>query len=338
MKLSILDQSPIGTGQSPAQALRNTVELAELADQLGYTRYWVAEHHAMHSHGGSAPEVLVAAIAARTGRIRVGSGGVLLSHYSPFKVAEVFRTLEALYPGRIDLGIGRSAGSSPIESYALRGTRGTAQAVSSGDDFDDKLVELLAFLDGSFPAGHPFHDVVVTPTGAGRPDVWLLGSSPRSGAVAAQLGLPYAYAHFINPAPTRAVFADHRARTGGTGTAILGIGVYCADTEAEAERVYATQRAFRRRLTRNDVRPVPSPEQSLLELADGDDPLGAERFEFPRYVYGTPSRVRDQILAITEATGAEEVIALATIYDHADRLRSYELLAQAFALQPVAAV
>jgi luciferase family oxidoreductase group 1 len=260
---------------------------------------------------------------------------VLLSHYSPFKVAEVFRTLEALYPGRIDLGIGRSAGSSPIESYALRSTRGTAPAV---DDFDDKLIELLALLDGGFPAGHPFHDIVVTPTGTGRPDVWLLGSSPRSGAVAAQLGLPYAYAHFINPAPTRAVFADHRARTGGSGTAILGIGVYCADTEAEAERIYATQRAFRRRLTRNDVRPVPSPEQSLLELADGDDPLGAERFEFPRYVHGTPDKVRDQILAITEATGAEEVIALATIHSHTDRLRSYELLAEAFALQPRDAV
>ncbi|MEU0557148.1 LLM class flavin-dependent oxidoreductase [Dactylosporangium sp. NPDC006015] len=331
MKLSILDQSPIGTGQSPAQALRNTVELAELADQLGYTRYWVAEHHAMHSHGGSAPEVLVAAIAARTSRIRVGSGGVLLSHYSPFKVAEVFRTLEALYPGRIDLGIGRSAGSSPIETYALRG------ASSLPDDFDDKLVQLLAFLDGSFPPGHPFHDIVVTPTGTGRPEVWLLGSSPRSGAVAAQLGLPYAYAHFINPAPTRAVFADHQARTGGTGKAILGIGVYCAGTDAEAERIYATQRAFRKRLTRNDVRPVPTPEQSLLELADGDDPLGAERFEFPRYVHGTPDRVRDQILAITEATGAEEVIALATIHDHADRLRSYELLASAFALQPALA-
>ncbi|MEV4140803.1 LLM class flavin-dependent oxidoreductase [Dactylosporangium sp. NPDC049742] len=331
MKLSILDQSPIGTGQSPAQALRNTVELAELADQLGYTRYWVAEHHAMHSHGGSAPEVLVAAIAARTSRIRVGSGGVLLSHYSPFKVAEVFRTLEALYPGRIDLGIGRSAGSSPIETYALRG------ASSLPDDFDDKLVQLLAFLDGSFPPGHPFHDIVVTPTGTGRPEVWLLGSSPRSGAVAAQLGLPYAYAHFINPAPTRSVFADHRARTGGSGKAILGIGVYCADTDAEAERIYATQRAFRKRLTRNDVRPVPTPEQSLLELADGDDPLGAERFEFPRYVHGTPDRVRDQILAITEATGAEEVIALATIHDHADRLRSYELLASAFALQPALA-
>ncbi|MEV4510296.1 LLM class flavin-dependent oxidoreductase [Dactylosporangium sp. NPDC049525] len=333
MKLSILDQSPIGAGQSPAQALRNTVELAVLADELGYTRYWVAEHHAMHSHGGSAPEVLVAAIAARTERIRVGSGGVLLSHYSPFKVAEVFRTLEALHPGRIDLGIGRSAGSSPVESYALRGTRGTAPVA---DDFDDKLVELLAFLDGGFPPGHPFRDVVVTPTGTGRPEVWLLGSSPRSGVAAAQLGLPYAYAHFINPAPTRAVFADYQARTGGTGGAILGIGVYCADTDAEAERIYATQRAFRRRLTRNDVRPVPSPEQSLRELADGDDPLGAERFEFPRYVHGTPDKVRDQILAITEATGAEEVIALATIYDHADRLRSYELLAEAFALQPVA--
>ncbi|MER7008432.1 LLM class flavin-dependent oxidoreductase [Dactylosporangium sp. NPDC000555] len=334
MRLSILDQSPVGDGYSPAQALHNTVELAELADQLGYTRFWVAEHHAMHSHGSSAPEVVVATIAARTSRIRVGSGGVLLGHYSPYKVAEVFRTLEALHPGRIDLGIGRSSGSSPLESYALRSVRSLTPAP---DEFDDKLAELLAFMTDSLPAGHPFHGAVVTPAGTGVPEVWLLGSSPRSAVAAAQLGLPYAYAHFINPAPTREVFADYRASGGGAGRAILGIGVYCADTDAEAERVYATQRAFRRRLVRNDVRPVPSSEQALLELADGDDPLGTERFEFPRYVHGTPDRVRDQLLAIAEATGAKELIALATIHDHRDRLRSYELLAEAFALNPLPA-
>jgi len=177
MRLSVIDQSPVSSGSTPADALHNTIDLAQHTDALGYTRYWIAEHHATPGFASPAPEVLIARVAAETSAIRVGSGGVLLPHYSPLKVAEVFRVLHALYPGRIDLGIGRAPGSAPLEAYALRRDRGRGEWV---DDFPEQLTELLAFLRREFPPAHPFARILVTPDMPGTPDVWLLGSSPWS--------------------------------------------------------------------------------------------------------------------------------------------------------------
>src|ERR687893_3058277 len=184
MRLSVLDQSPIPEGSTGAQALRNTIDLAQLADQLGYHRYWVAEHHGGLSLAGPAPEVLIGPIASATRRIRVGSGGVMLPHYSPLKVAEQFSMLAGLFPGRIDLGLGRASGTDPMTTFALQRDRRHA----APDDFPQQLAELLAHFEGRFPADHPFARLAGTlPGGDEQPDVWLLGSSPQSGIWAAQL-------------------------------------------------------------------------------------------------------------------------------------------------------
>src|SRR4051812_11965717 len=193
VRLSVLDQSPIPEGLAHADALANTLDLARLADELGYHRYWVAEHHGGPMLAGSSPEILIGAIARETERIRVGSGGVMLPHYSPFKVAEVFAVLSGLHPGRIDLGLGRAAGTDPLTTFALQRDRRQA----SPDDFPDQLGELLAYLNGTIPDDHPFHRLRL-PTDD-RPEVWLLGSSPQSAIWADQLGLDYAFADFINP-------------------------------------------------------------------------------------------------------------------------------------------
>src|ERR1700694_4743318 len=201
MKLSVLDQSPVPAGFTPADALRNTIQLARAADSLGYERYWIAEHHAIETLASPAPEILIARVAAETSGIRVGSGGVLLPHYSALKVAEVFRMLHAMYPDRIDLGIGRAPGGTPLDTFALQRYRGQQLPV---DDFPQQLRELMAFLNRDFPAKHPFSRLTVSPDMPGCPEVWLLGSSLWSASAAAQLGLRYAFAHFIDSNPTRA--------------------------------------------------------------------------------------------------------------------------------------
>src|SRR5688500_3442834 len=196
LRLSVLDQSPIAEGSTGAEALRNTIDLARLADSLGYHRYWLAEHHGGELLAGPSPEALIGPVAAATERIRVGSGGVMLPHYSPFKVAETFSLLAALFPGRIDLALGRASGTDPMTAFALQRDRRQA----APDDFPQQLAELLAYYDGAFPDDHPFRRLPhALPGGEERPDVWLLGSSPQSAIWAAQLGLPYAFAEFINP-------------------------------------------------------------------------------------------------------------------------------------------
>src|SRR3954451_7143397 len=196
MRISVLDQSPISEDSSGPEALRNTIDLAQLVDSLGYTRYWVAEHHGGAMLAGASPRGLIGPIAAATTRIRVGSGGVMLPHYSPFKVAETFSLLAGLYPGRIDLGIGRAAGTDPMTTHALQRDRSRAMA----DDFPQQLTELLAFYDGTIPVSNPLHRLMkVLPGRPEQPEPWLLGSSPQSALWAGELGLPYSFADFINP-------------------------------------------------------------------------------------------------------------------------------------------
>jgi luciferase family oxidoreductase group 1 len=333
MRLSVIDQSPVSSGSTPADALRNTIDLARRTDALGYERYWIAEHHATPGFASPAPEVLIACVAAETSGIRVGSGGVLLPHYSPLKVAEVFRVLHALYPGRIDLGIGRAPGSAPLEAYALRRDRGRGEWV---DDFPEQLVELLAFLRREFPPAHPFARILVTPDMPGAPDVWLLGSSPWSARAASELGLPYAFAHFINPEPTREALEYYRSHAGeGKRRTILALGAICADTQAEADRQAAPVR-LRRYLRAQGVEPgeIPTPEEALAQLGPGGDPLPPERAEWPRYIAGTPDHVRDRLTGIAAALGVDELMILTIVHDHRARVRSYELLAEAFRLTP----
>jgi luciferase family oxidoreductase group 1 len=333
MKLSVIDQSPVSSGSTPAGALHNTIDLARHADVLGYERYWIAEHHATPGFASPAPEVLIARVAAETSGIRVGSGGVLLPHYSPLKVAEVFRVLHALYPDRIDLGIGRAPGSAPLEAFALRRDRGKGEWV---DDFPDQLAELLAFLHRAFPPAHPFARILVTPDMPGTPDVWLLGSSPWSARAASELSLPYAFAHFINPGPTREALqyygahVEQRARR-----TILALGVICAETEDEALRQAAPVRLRRyQRAQGIEPGPILSPEDALAQLGPGPDPMPEERGEWPRYLVGSVEQVRGRLEHIAAELAVDELMILTIVHDHAVRVRSYELLAQAFGLTP----
>lgn len=336
MKLSIVDQSPVSFGSTPAQALHNSIELARLADRLGYERYWMAEHHGMEILACPAPEILMTRIAAETSRIRVGSGAVLLPHYSPLKVAEAFRMLHALYPGRIDLGIGRAPGGTQLEARALRGDRGTTPAI---DDFPDRLLELEAFLGHGFPADHPFSKIRVTPDMPGSPDLWLLGSSEWSASAAAKLGLRYAFAHFIDPQFTRVAIEQYRAEFTPSKYVrepqlIVALGVVCAETDREAHRLALSSRALLRRFRTFPRNPglVPTPEEAELELASGLNPAVFETGEWPRYTVGSPASVRSQLERITSELHINELMIVTIVHDHRARLQSYELLARAFNL------
>jgi luciferase family oxidoreductase group 1 len=334
MKLSVIDQAPVASGSTAAQALHNTLSLARLTDRLGFHRYWVAEHHAMPTLACTAPEVLLARLGAETTRIRIGSGGVMLPHYSPLKVAEQFKILEALYPGRIDLGVGRAPGGSPIDSYALRRERVDRPLP---DDFPEQLIELLAFLHDHFPEKHPFKRILVSPHTPEAPDVWLLGSSMWSADAAAQLGLPYAFAHFISPEPTRAAIEHYQSRFKPSRylqapQAIVALGAICADTDEEAQRLMSSARLMRRRRDRGEWLPVPSVEEAMREL--GDDALKPMRdtSEWPRYFVGSPSTVRKQFESLSQGLSLDELMIVTIVHDHAARLRSYELLAKEFRL------
>ena len=330
MKLGVLDQSPVPAGARPEDALRNTIDLARHADRLGYSRYWLAEHHNTRGLAGPAPEVMVATVAGATERIRVGSGGVMLPHYSPLKVAETFHVLEALHPGRIDLGIGRAPGGDPISAAALRIP--TAQ----GDQFPHQVQDLIGWLEDRMNGEHPFARVRATPEPTnGTPPVWLLGSSDYSAAVAAVLGTAFSFAHFINPAMGDAVVRDYRERFKPSPTlpeplANVGVGAVCAETTEEALRLAASVRLWRRRLMRGDPGPVPTVEEALAELG----PKALERPHDPerRLVIGNPDEVRVELTEIAEAYRVDELIVLTIAHDHAARVRSYELIAEAFEL------
>lgn len=335
MRLSVLDQSPVSSGSTPADALRHTIELARLADRLGYERYWIAEHHATQTLASPAPEILIARLGVETERIRVGSGGVMLPHYSPLKVAEQFRMLHALYPDRVDLGIGRAPGGTPLETFALRRER---LETPMPDDFPDQLVELMGFLHHEFAARHPFSRIQVSPDMPGAPTVWLLGSSLWSASAAAQLGLPYAFAHFIAPEPTRAAVEHYRSRFQASRylaepRCIVALGAICAETDEEADRLSASVRLMGRRLRQGDLRPVPTVEEAQRELASPSSATSADAGEWPRHVFGSPPTLRAGLEEMAGALRVDELMIVTIVHDHAARLRSYELLARAFGLR-----
>ena len=340
IKLSVLDQSPVSDGFTPADALRNTIELARLADKLGYERLWIAEHHAIVTLASPSPEILIARIGAETSNIRIGSGGVLLPHYSPLKVAENFRMLHAMYPGRIDLGIGRAPGGSGLEAFALRRDRSDRP---QNDDFEEQLLELLAFLHHDFPAEHPFARIKVSPDMPGAPEVWLLGSSAWSSAVAAKWGLPYSFAHFISPEETSMAVENYRSNFQPSKhldrpRAIVALGVICADTEAEAKRLFTSTELHIRRIRQQGKRlPVPTPEQAIAELRileSASDLVVRGTGEWPRYVVGAPEQVRDELERMASHLQVEEMMIIAVLHDYRARLRSYQLVAEALNIPP----
>ncbi|HEX2015830.1 MAG TPA: LLM class flavin-dependent oxidoreductase [Solirubrobacteraceae bacterium] len=332
LRLSVLDQSPIPEGLTGADALHNTLDLARLADARGYHRYWVAEHHGGPMLASASPEALIGPIASATRHLRVGSGGVMLPHYSPLKVAETFSILAALYPGRIDLGLGRAAGTDPITTFALQRDRRQA----APDDFPAQLAERLGYLEGRLPDDHPFARLAALPGGPARPEPWLLGSSPQSAVWAAELGLPYAFADFINPAGApftevyREQFRPTQARPGPV-TAVAA-WVICADTDEEAQRLAASSRMTLTLLRRGQLIPVPPVEQALRFLAAEGRPLDAQPGG-RRGIIGAPETVRRGLEELAAEYGAEEVIVVTITHEHAARRRSYELLAETFELR-----
>ena len=327
LKLSVLDQSPIAEGTSAAQAFANTVDLARYAEQLGYHRYWLAEHHATTGLAGSAPEVMIAHVAAHTSTIRVGSGGVMLPHYSPLKVVEQFRVLHALHPGRIDLGLGRAPGSDGLTAIALQ--RDRSQRLS--DDFAQQMAELLAWLGEGFPEDHPFRRIDATPLMPGGPEVWLLSSSGWSAVAAAQLGLSLCFASFINPDAAEesiALYREHFTPSAALQEprVTLALSVVCARTDTEADRLASSVRLWRRRQRAGQRGPVPTVEEAAAQLGGPDKP--------GRMLVGGPGRVADGLLALAETYAMDEIMVVTITHDHAARRRSYELLAGAVGLEP----
>ncbi|WP_419896770.1 LLM class flavin-dependent oxidoreductase [Roseomonas sp. USHLN139] len=337
--LSILDQSTIASGRGADAAIRESLALAQLADELGYARYWLAEHHNSESHGGSAPEILIAAIAATTRRIRIGSAGVMLPHYAALKVAEQFRVLEAIAPGRIDLGLGRAPGSDGRTAYALN----PAAAQSGADRFPAQVQEVLGWLGDGLPVNHPFASIRAQPEVPTRPEVWMLGSSEYGAQLAGYLGLPYCFAHFITDgggaelalAQYRQSFRPLPGRLQAPHAA-LAVFALCAGTEAEAQRLFSSRALWRLSRDRGIYPPLPSPEEAAAHPYSEADRQKIERMQ-ARALIGTPDRVRARLEALAEELGAQEVAVLTPVHDPAARRDSIRLLARAFGLAGAAA-
>jgi luciferase family oxidoreductase group 1 len=330
--LSVLDLSPITTGHSGAQALRNSLDLAQLADRLGYTRYWVAEHHNLASVASSAPDIMIGQIAALTSRIRVGSGGVMLPNHAPLTVAERFKVLEALFPGRIDLGLGRAPGTDPITSIALR----RRQDVREDDDFLERFQELMLIESRGFPEGHPFRSVRAMPADVPLPPIHLLGSSGYSAELAAMIGAGFAFAHHFATHDAVAAMTTYRTHFRPSPAlakphAVLGVAAVAADSDAEAERLATTIELNFVRRSKGEYLPLASPEEAA---AYDYSPIDRERIgrNRARVFAGSPKTVVARLEPLIAATQADEVMVTTMIYDHAARRHSYELLAQAFGL------
>lgn len=326
--LSVLDLAPVGEGSSPARALQQSLELAQHVERLGYGRYWVAEHHNMPGIASSSPPVLLAAVGQRTSTIRLGSGGVMLPNHSPLVVAEQFGMLEALHPGRIDLGLGRAPGTDQITALALRRTRERIAV----DDFDSQLGELLGYFNGSIPDEHPFSRITATPGLGYQPAIWLLGSSDYGARLAGRLGLPYSYAHHFASGGTDEAVAVYRdefrpSEVLAEPYLMLGVAVICAETDERAQWLAGPGRLAMVRLRSGRPGLYPTPEQaaeysftpSEREIAKG---LGRSA------VVGSVATVQRELHALIERTGAQELMVTTMTHGHVDRMTSYRLVAE----------
>ena len=340
MRLSVLDQSPVRSDGTAADAVAETIALAKACERLGYHRYWLAEHHNTKSFAGSAPEVLIARVAAETKTIRVGSGGVMLTHYSPLKVAEQFRMLEILSPGRIDLGLGRAPGTD----------QRTAQALQAGpqgwgiDAFPSQVHLLRQFLDDaagqSLPEDHPYRGIHASPMGPTRPEMWLLGSGIHSAVYAGELGLPFAHAHFISAEGSEEAVENYRHRFKPSSWCerpriAMGVAALAAETEEDARKLAASRNLWVVRLLTGRPIAFPPPEEALDYPYTDQEKALLENIE-ARSTVGTPDVVKKKLTALAERHGAEELVIVTITYDAKSRTRSYELLAKEFGLAPVA--
>lgn len=338
LKLSVVDQSPAHDNLSQTNGLHNTLELAKLCDKLGYHRYWIAEHHATPSYSSPCPEIVIGQIAAHTQRIRVGSGGIMLSHYSPYKVAEVFRTLEAFFPGRIDLGFGRAPGGAALPSQALAYPHRTV-----GPDAYPALVEaLVGFADNQIPNNHPFAGLQVTPMDSSAPELWTLGSAAGSIDLAAYFGVGFVLALFIGTHERPREIISHyrkqfRARPGSamqTPQAMISSAVICAESKEEALFLASSHTYWKIMAARGVREAIRSPEECLARLSELS-PHELEEFHITRnsMITGTPEQCREALEAQAAYYGVDEVVAVAVTHSFAPRLRSYEMLAKAFELE-----
>jgi luciferase family oxidoreductase group 1 len=330
--LSILDLSVVTTGTPPAVALRNSIDLARHADQLGYVRYWLAEHHNLSSVASPAPDLMIGQIAAVTEHIRVGSGGVMLPNHAPLMVAERFKMLEALFPGRIDLGLGRAPGTDGATAHALR----RRLEVREGDDFLERLHELTLWETRDFPPGHPYNNVVAMPDDVPLPPIWLLGSSDYSADLSAQIGMGFAFAHHFASYDAvealthyRSRFVPSRWRAKPHG--ILAVAVVAADTDAEAEKLATSMDLNRLRRDRGQYLPLPSVEEALAyPYTDAERAsIGRNR---SRLFVGSPAIVMQKLQPMIAESQADELMVITAVYDHDARKKSYSLLADAFGL------
>ncbi|TGE24026.1 LLM class flavin-dependent oxidoreductase [Hymenobacter aquaticus] len=335
LRLSILDQSPVRQGGTARQAILETIELAQLADRLGYTRYWVSEHHNTPTLAGSTPEVLMAHLAGITQRIRVGSGGVMLPHYSALKVAENFRMLETLFPGRIDLGIGRAPGSDRLTASVLNPANSFTES-----DFIEQLMDLSRYLTDTAEPDTIQEKVKATPLATTVPEPWILSSSGQSGLFAAYLGMAFSFAHFINPVGGPQMVRMYQDRFKPSEhlqkpLANVAIFVLCAETEEKARQLHQSLAVQMLRLEQGQRTQMP-PYEEIKDYQYSAAEQERLAYNWQRIISGTPSQLKEQITDLAQQYGVEEVVAVTITYDFADRLRSYELLAEAFALTPAA--
>ena len=327
VRLSMLDQTPVIEGHSVADAIAATVDLAQAADDLGYVRYWVAEHHGSLALANPAPEIMVARLAAATRRLRIGSGGVMLPYYSPWKVAEQFLLLEAMFPGRIDLGLGRAPGGDQ------RTARAVAGGPPNGEQFPEQVQALAWLLSGELPEGHPYAELLMQPRPAGRPDLWMLGSSDFGGRLAAHLGINFCFAHFIAADQGEPVMQWYREQFQAgyqqRPYSAVALFVICADSDAEAADLEAAVDLRRLYQAYGLNRPIPTIATARAMQYSARDRAIIEA-EKPRSIVGTPERVVERMLEVQSAFGADEIVVLTVAASYQARLRSAQLLAEAF--------
>ncbi|MDQ0225380.1 LLM class flavin-dependent oxidoreductase [Metabacillus niabensis] len=329
MKLSVLDQSVIRMGETANQAFEKTTKLAMLTDELGYTRFWVAEHHNTNGLAGTSPEVLLAHLAAHTKRIRVGSGGVLLPQYSPFKVAENFKVLEALYPGRIDLGVGRSPGGSPVTRLAL--TDGIRKSLN---EFPRQVRDLQSFLTNEISNDHPFHQVKAYPQSYTMPEMWMLGVRQTGAMLAAEYGTSFTYGHFITPVNGRQAinqYKDHFQPSAFLKTPKVNVCIFvvCAPTKEKAEEIALAQDLWLLAVERGgDTRIVSNDEARNYQASKAE--LVKMKQNRKRMIVGDPEYVREQLLLLSETYGVDEFMIINNVYDFEDKLYTYRALAEMF--------
>lgn len=328
LKLSVLDLVPLTAESTATQAIGHMIELARMAEAAGYTRFWLAEHHGMPNIASSAPEILIARVARETERIRVGAGGIMLPNHAPLRIAEAFHTLEAMYPGRIDLGIGRAPGTDPATSAALR--------PFDAELFPSQLQELIMLSRRAFPPGHPFHTVRVVPEDVSLPPVWVLGSSGATAQLAARLGLGYGFASHFSFTPPDSALKTYRSAFRPSEQfprpyVILAVTVICAPTDEEADFLAGTMDLTWVRLRRGEPGRLASPEEAARYEFTPEERAIAQQYRSLAFV-GSPDTVRRGIERFAARAGADEVMVSSMMYRHEDRVRSYQLLAEAFRL------